>query len=208
MDEIPAPQTLDPDRLLHKRGAQFTEDDRPEAELLDKALHETCDYAQQLWDNLNAMRCYLLDSLPPDPRAPGPHITVAASPTGPDDEEGWGHWMDAFASISSVLCGPHGDSGLGLSRARQEVQRRRSAVELTTRAEQDQVPGTNRPATAPEPSGPAATTCPGAGATATPTAASSVSSARAAGWTPAKATAVIAFAALVGRGLRRRGPEA
>lgn len=135
MHAIPEPQVLDPDRPLRHRGTEFTEDDRPEAELLSKALHESCEYAQQLWDDLNAMRQYLLDSLPPDPRAPGAHTTASASPTGPDDEQGWQNWINAFAEVASVLCGPHGDSGFGLSRARDEAQIRRSAPVLKIHAE-------------------------------------------------------------------------
>jgi hypothetical protein len=134
MHPIPKPQVLDPDRPLRHRGTEFTEDDRPEAELLAKALHEACEYADQLWDDLNAMRQYLLDSLPPDPRAPGPHTTASASPTGPNDEQGWQNWINAFAAIASVLCGPHGDSGFGLSRAREEAQIRRTAPVLNIRA--------------------------------------------------------------------------
>lgn len=34
--------------------------------------------------------------------------------------------MTAFPAATCTLCGPHGDSGFGLSRAREEAQRRRS----------------------------------------------------------------------------------
>ncbi|HZC72978.1 MAG TPA: hypothetical protein VE442_19935 [Jatrophihabitans sp.] len=132
--EIPQPQVLDPDRPLRKRGTQFTADDRPEAKLLHKALYESCDYAAHLWRTLDAMRGYLLASLPPDPRSPDADRSCAR-PAGPDDEAGWQAWIDAFASVSSVLCGPHGDSGFGLGRARQEAQRRRSAPLLYMAAE-------------------------------------------------------------------------
>ena len=64
---IPKPQVLEAGRPLRHRGTQFTEDDRPRAELLDVALHESCANAEQLWDELNAMRQYLLDSVPPGP---------------------------------------------------------------------------------------------------------------------------------------------
>jgi hypothetical protein len=111
----------------------FTEDDRPRAELLDIALHESCAYADQLWNHLNAVRQYLLDSLPPDPPTATPTATeptatepvvTGAAPTGPADEQGWQNWMTAFAAVTSVLCGPHGDSGFGLSRAEQLAGRR------------------------------------------------------------------------------------
>lgn len=124
--EIPQPQVLDPDRPLRRRGTQFTEDDRPEVELLAKALHESCDYATQLWRTLDAMRGYLLASLPSDPSDPEADRRCAR-PSGPDDEPGWQAWIDAFASVTSALCGPHGDSGFGLGRGREEAQRRRSA---------------------------------------------------------------------------------
>ena len=41
------------------------------------------------------------------------------------------NWIDAFAATTSVLCGSHGDSGFGLSGARQEAQLRRTAPALT-----------------------------------------------------------------------------
>ena len=81
------------------------------------------------------MRQYLLDSLPPAPSGPGQHTTASASPTGPDDEQGWQKWITAFAEVASVLCGPHGDSGFGLSRAHEEAQIRRTAPVAPTRAE-------------------------------------------------------------------------
>lgn len=126
MQPIPKPHILDPDRILDNDRGEFTADHKARADLLDAALHETCAYADHLWSDLNSMRKYLLDSLPTDPRAPGPH-RVTATPAGPDDEQGWQNWIDAFAEITSVLCGPHGDSGFGLGRARQEAQLRRDA---------------------------------------------------------------------------------
>lgn len=95
MQPIPTPQILDPDRqLANDRGSLSTaEDHEARAELLDKALHETCAYAQQLWHQLDADRQYLMGSLPPDPRSPGPHPRASASPTGPDDQQGWDNWI-------------------------------------------------------------------------------------------------------------------
>lgn len=132
MQNIPKPELLNPNRIDRDEREDFTVDDhRSRAELFAKALDESCAYAEQLWEQNNALRAYLLDSLPPDPRAPGVHTTTAASPTGPDDEQGWLDWINAFATTTSVLCGPHGDSGFGLSRARREAQLRRTAPELT-----------------------------------------------------------------------------
>ena len=132
MQEIPKPQVLDPDRPLRHRGTEVRADVRPRDELLDIALHESCAYGQTLWDQLNAIRRYLLDSLPPDPRAPVPHRTAASSPTGPDDEQGWANWINTFGAVSSTLCGPHGDSGFGLTRAREEAQLRRTTSAVVT----------------------------------------------------------------------------
>lgn len=132
MYEIPKPELLSPDRVDRDDREDFTaEDHRSQSQLLAKALGESCAYADHLWEQLNALRGYLLDSLPPDPRTPGPHTTAAAAPSGPDDEDGWANWIKAFAATTSVLCGSHGDSGFGLSRARQEAQLRRTAPALT-----------------------------------------------------------------------------
>lgn len=132
MHSIPMPQLLDPDRPLANDRDTFTtkDEDKPRAELLDKALHETCAYAGQLWENLDAARQYLLESLPPDPQTPGPSTMPFASPAGPDDDAGWERWIAAYASVTSVLCGPHGDSGFGLREALGTAQQRRTAVNV------------------------------------------------------------------------------
>jgi hypothetical protein len=128
---IPKPQVLDPHRRLVNDEDNFTANHEARAVLLQRALETSCAYADQLWDDLNAMRQYLLDSLPPDPHTADGPIATGAAPTGPQDEQGWQNWMTAFAAITSVLCGPHGDSGFGLSRAREEAQRRRTAPTAT-----------------------------------------------------------------------------
>lgn len=149
MYEIPKPELLDPDRVDRDDREDFTADDhRSQAQLLAKALGESCAYADQLWDQVNALRGYLLNSLPPDPRTPGPHATAAASPSGPDDEDGWVNWINAFATTTSVLCGSHGDSGFGLSRAKEEAQLRRTVPELTLHARH---PDLGEPEPAPTP---------------------------------------------------------
>lgn len=134
MQPIPKPQVLDPDRMLVNDRNDLTVDDVSSTELLDKALHESCAYAEQLWDHLAATREYLVESLPPDPREPGPNPSRGASPTGPDDENGWSRWIDTYAAVSSVLAGPHGDSGLGLSDARHAATLRRTAPNLAVMA--------------------------------------------------------------------------
>jgi hypothetical protein len=135
MQPIPQPEVLDPDRVLSTdRDAMTLEDHRSRADLLDAALHETCEYARQLWEDLNHLRGYLLASLPPDPRSPGPHTSPGASPTGPDDEQGWQDWIAAYAAVIATLAGPHGDSGYGLGEARREAELRRHAPALQLHA--------------------------------------------------------------------------
>lgn len=130
MQPIPPPEVLDPNRVMRSNKVDASTDDKEINDLLADALQQTCRYAQQLWRDLDAVRAYLLDSLPPDPRAPGLHPTASASPTGPDDQPGWDKWITAYASITSVLCGPQGDSGFGLGEAREAARRRRTAPVL------------------------------------------------------------------------------
>lgn len=148
-DPIPKPEMLNPDRVNRDARESFTlEDHRSRGDLLSQALEETCAYATQLWETLDLQRSYLLGSLPPDPRKPGAH-RAGASPTGPNDETGWQNWINAFAIVNSAMCGPHGDSGYGLSRAREEAQVRRSAPELVLHAdhpELDAAPPESAPA--------------------------------------------------------------
>jgi len=125
--DIPRPEVLDPHRPLRRHGTELFEDNRPEVDVLRQALEDSCGYADQLWHTLDQLRAYLLVSLPPDPSTAGAG-RIGASPAGPDDDDGWQAWIQAFAATTSVLCGPHGDGGFGLSRARQESQRRRFNV--------------------------------------------------------------------------------
>jgi hypothetical protein len=147
---IPKPQVLDPHRRLVNDEDNFTANHEARAVLLERALQTSCAYADQLWDDLNAMRQYLLDSLPPDPHTADGLVATGAAPTGPQDEQGWQNWMTAFATITSVLCGPHGDSGFGLSRAHEEARRRRTsptaAAPRPDNAEDNPNPGSPQPA--------------------------------------------------------------
>jgi hypothetical protein len=128
---IAKPEVLDPHRILQNDIDKVTANHEAPAVLLQRALNDSCGYAEQLWDTLNAQRQYLLDCLPPEQRtAPDPipnrpTLVGSGASIGPDDEQGWQTWITAFAAVTSVLCGPHGDSGFGLSRARQEARRRR-----------------------------------------------------------------------------------
>ncbi|MFL6162509.1 MAG: hypothetical protein ACJ74U_09780 [Jatrophihabitantaceae bacterium] len=131
---IPMPGVLEPDGG-HLRGSLNAAED-PEQQLsqLRQALADACGYGRELWRAVDALRGYLLHSLPADPRAPGLHRTATA-PTGPDDEQGWQDWMAAYAEAHSVLAGPRGDSGFGVSEAQREAQARRSAPNLRLLAE-------------------------------------------------------------------------
>jgi hypothetical protein len=138
MQDIPQPMLLDPDRLLlDDRNDLSAEEHASRAALLDKALHETCAYARQLWQDVDAMRGYLLESLPSQAGADGGVERRLTAPTGPDDEEGWERWTAAYAAITSVLAGPHGDSGFGMTEARREARDRRAMLERLATAEDD-----------------------------------------------------------------------
>ena len=103
--DIPVPEVLDPGRPLRPHGTEVVEDDRPEAVVLRQALDQSCAYGQQLWAELNRMRAYLLEILPPvlpDRRS----RRADASPDGPDDDARWQSWMDSFVAVTSALCGP------------------------------------------------------------------------------------------------------
>ncbi len=131
---IPRPDVLDPSRvsLAGKRDrASGAADD---VKILEGALKDAYAYGQALWEEVDALRGYLSDSLPPESRAPGIHA-VGASPTGPDDDDGWHKWAAAFASATSALAGPHGDSGFGRSEAEQAAQKRRSSPDLQVLAQ-------------------------------------------------------------------------
>jgi hypothetical protein len=157
MQDIPQPALLDPDRLLlDDRNDLTAEEHADRAAQLDQALHESCSYARQLWQDLDAMRGYLLDSLPPDPRTAGPGHRNSAAPTGPDDEEGWERWSAAYAAVTSVLAGPHGDSGFGEAEARREARDRRVLLEgAADTGEATELPDQS-PAQQPSPGRPAA----------------------------------------------------
>jgi hypothetical protein len=127
MHPIEKPELLDPDRIVDPNRGDITVDHESAAKELREALEASCEYGRQLWDHLGAVRQYLMASLPPDPRAAGPHTQLSAHPTGPDDSEGWQHWADIYASVTSVLAGPHGDSGYGFAEAREAARIRTEA---------------------------------------------------------------------------------
>jgi hypothetical protein len=131
MHQMRQPELLDPDRITSDDRDNMTMiEHRNRAQQLDEALHVSCEYAVELWKHLDAVRSYLYTSLPSDPRAPGSKPRASAAPTGPDDEEGWQNWIATYSAVTSILAGPHGDSGLGLSEANHAAQLRRTAPNL------------------------------------------------------------------------------
>jgi hypothetical protein len=127
MHSIPRPELLDPGRMLTEDRDDFTIDEhRNRANLLATALEDSCRYAQALWEQLDEVRAYLVRCLPDDPQRPDAR-RHATAPTGPDDDAGWDDWMATYAAVTSVLCGPHGDSGFGADEARHESYVRRVA---------------------------------------------------------------------------------
>ena len=125
---MPLPEVLDPNRPSLRAWLELA-DVAERVRLLAEALEKVSAYGQVLWRDVDALRHYLLESAPSDPHLPGPH-RIGASPTGPDDEEGWINWIAAYAEATSVLAGPHGNSGFGLHEARHEEQIRRSVPDV------------------------------------------------------------------------------
>jgi len=124
---IPTPELLDPGRLLTDDRDDLTvTEHRSRNEQLAAALRDSCEYAQALWHQLDEVRAYLVRSLPDDPQRTDAR-RHATAPTGPDDDAGWDDWMATYAAVTSVLCGPRGDSGFGADAARSEAHARRVA---------------------------------------------------------------------------------
>lgn len=138
--DVPMPQILDPNRLQsHDRDDMTMTEHRSRAQQLDLALQESCDYAQDLWRTLDAARHYLMESIPSDPTT-GSFERVSASPTSFDDEDGWERWIDVYGTVTSALCGPHGDSGFGRMEAQEAAQRRRARAALLPTSELSSLP--------------------------------------------------------------------
>lgn len=122
MHEIPQPEVLNPDRLGGNRDTMGFGGDPETAERLFRELQETCEYARALWQQLDAVRNYLVDSLPRPAATGGP--LGGASPAGRDDERGWQAWTDVYTAVVGCLEGPRRDSGFGHDEARQIVRSR------------------------------------------------------------------------------------
>jgi thioesterase domain-containing protein len=118
---------LNPDRVLSDKRDEMTLDDhRDRADRLARALEQSCAYGRQLWDELQAVREYLIAALPGDPRTQPTAARRGARPEGVADDSGWADWVRAYADVTSALAGPRGDSGHGLSEARLVEQERRA----------------------------------------------------------------------------------
>lgn len=124
IQERQRPDVLDPERVLTRDRDEMTDDDhRTRAQLLNRALRESCAYANQLWDQLDAARRYLVAALPAPPENAREAIGPAA-PTGRDDATGWQAWEDIYAAVTGALAGPRGDQGYARDEARQHVRAR------------------------------------------------------------------------------------
>lgn len=141
METIPKPELLNPERVDRDDREDMTpQDHRSRWQLIAKALDESCEYGQQLWDALASARAYLVRSLPTPVGAEGPERHLTA-PTGPDDDAGWQDWMNVYAGVTSVLAGAHGDSGYGQIEANQEAQARRTRSGTAALSETSVAPG-------------------------------------------------------------------
>jgi hypothetical protein len=100
MEPIPMPDLLDDQAQLLISGGDLASTRR--------ALRDVCAYGHQLWDELDTVRKYLLES-----SAGG-----RARPLGPDDDAGWDAWMNLFSGVVTDLAGPRGDGGYGRDEAR------------------------------------------------------------------------------------------
>jgi hypothetical protein len=135
MQPIQEPELLNPDRIVDPERGQMTADDhRDRAEQYKSALHESCEYAKQVWHQLDDTRAYLRRCLPDDPSKPGAR-RFRTAPVDANDEQGWQDWMRTYADVTSVLAGPRGDSGFGEEEARAEARSRRVHLPMT-----DQLP--------------------------------------------------------------------
>jgi thioesterase domain-containing protein len=123
---IPMPDVLDAERVLLHDSEDLSEDEcRERANQLERALRDSCAYAQQLWHELWSVRRYLIAVLPPEPGGQPLAARRGANPEGPSDESGWSAWCDAYASVTSALEGPRGDAGFAVDEAHRIADERR-----------------------------------------------------------------------------------
>lgn len=98
--EIPQPELLDPNR--NDLGKWPDDLDRVMA-----ALRDSCAYATDLWQTLDAVREYLLIL-----------AGEGEKPTVLHDGHDWEQWAIVYAGVTSRLAGATGDNGFGESEAK------------------------------------------------------------------------------------------
>jgi hypothetical protein len=122
MYDIPQPEVLDCNRLGAGRDSMAFTDRGDLAQRLTRELEESCAYGKAMWEQLDAVRRYLVDCLPKPAADRAP--LGGAAPTGRDDERGWRAWIEIYASVVGTLEGPRRDSGFGRDEARQIARSR------------------------------------------------------------------------------------
>jgi hypothetical protein len=130
------PTLLTPDRQVVNSRGDFVDRDRQNLiPALERCVADLCAYSQKLWNDMTAMPTYLLHDQPPS-RWEGqqigqpqgdlggdiqPTTTTSEEAVGAaDDADGpvaWSTWIAAYAAVTSVLAGAHGDSGFGMHEA-------------------------------------------------------------------------------------------
>jgi hypothetical protein len=119
MQSIPRPGLLgleNPEQVLTSRERDVDAWGR-----VDEPMRELGQYANQLWEVVQSVREYLYE-LAGENGKPSPL-------RGGHD---WEAWAETWARVTSSLAGPSGDSGYGVSEAR-EIAQRHDATVLTGR---------------------------------------------------------------------------
>lgn len=116
------PDVLDSERPALLGGEEATPESlQDRAQRVENALHRACGYGQVLWRELDTLRRYLFEDVAQGRRGEGTASLLRST-------DQWSTWAERFASASSVLSGPAGDSGAGETAAR--LQAREHGVEL------------------------------------------------------------------------------
>jgi hypothetical protein len=122
IEEIPMPAILDPYEVVLVRA-----DNERRSVKGQRGAHrveELCEYGAQLWHEVDALRHYLLQSLPEEA---GGARASGNVPADMHDDAAWSNWINAYAHATAVLAGPNGDMGYGLEEARRQAQLHRNA---------------------------------------------------------------------------------
>lgn len=111
MESIPRPGVLEPenpDRVL----TTSRERDVDAWGRVSEPMRELGLYANQLWEVLQSVRDYLYEL-----------AGESGKPSPLHGGHDWEAWAETWARITSALAGPSGDSGYGVSEAREIAQR-------------------------------------------------------------------------------------